>query len=240
MSDVQPSVTSLPPPPPPPPRSATTFDFVRPFAFTFEDPEWIQKILLGGVFMLASIVIVGIFFVYGYFARLVRNVIEGVQHPLPSWDDLGDYFVEGLRLFGVAVVYALPIIVLAMLFILPAIAMQVTDNQMFRNTGELMTSCVWCLMFPFSLAMAVWLPAALLMVIVDRRFSSGFEFGRIWSFIKANAGNYALAYVAWLVARFVAPFGLVLFCIGIVFTIFWSFAVGAYAFGMTYRLSVQR
>ena len=233
-------MSSLPPPPPPPPRPAQTFDFARPFAFVFEDPEWVQKVLLGGVFMLASIVIVGIFFVYGYFARLVRNVIDGVQHPLPSWDDLGDYFMEGLRLFAVAIVYFLPMIGLALMFVIPAMAMQVTNNETFQNLGEMMSSCIWCLMAPLSLAMAIWLPAALLMAVVDRRFGAGFEFGRIWNFMKANAGNYVLAYIAWLVARFIVPFGFFLCCIGIVFVLFWSFCVGAYSFGQTYRLSLKR
>ncbi len=226
--------------PPPPPRPAQTFDFVRPFAFTFEDPEWVQKILLGGVFVLASFVLVGIFFIYGYVARLVRNVIDGVQHPLPSWDDLGEYFTEGLRMFGVGIVYSLPIIALAMTFVLPAIAMQVTDNEMFRNMGEVMSACVWCLIFPIALALAVWLPAALLMTVVEKRFAAGFDFARIWDFLRANAANYALAYVVWLIARFVVPFGFILLCVGIVFTIFWSLLVGAYAFAQTYKLSISR
>ncbi len=196
-----------------------------------------QKVLLGGVFVLASVVIVGIFFVYGYLARLVRNVIEGVQHPLPAWDDLGDYFTEGLRLFGVGIVYSLPIIGLAMSMVFPAIVLEATDVDVLRGVGEAMAGCVWCIMFPASLLLAVWMPAALLFTAVERRFSAAFEFARIWSFIKANAANYALAYVAWLVARFIAPFGLVLFCIGIVFTIFWSMVVGAYSFAQTYRLA---
>src|SRR5205823_9274962 len=83
VSDVSPSVTTTPPPPPPPQRPAQTLDFVRPFAFTFEAPEWVQKILLGGVFVLASVVLIGVFFVYGYLARLVRNVIAGNPQPLP-------------------------------------------------------------------------------------------------------------------------------------------------------------
>jgi len=227
-------------PPPPPPRPAQTFDFGRPFTFVFEDPEWVQKILLGGVFVLASVGIVGIFFVYGYVARLVRNVIAGMQYPLPAWDDLGEYFVEGLRLFAVAIVYVIPIILLVMMFMLPSIAMEVTDNEMFRNTGALMTSCVWCLMFPLSLAMGVWLPGALLMAVVDRRFGAAFEFGRIWQFIRGNAGNYALAFVTRIIAGFIAQLGILLFCIGIVFTGFWAVLVGAFAFAQTYRLSLRR
>jgi hypothetical protein len=227
-------------PPPPPPRPSQTFDFVRPLAFVFEDPEWVQKVLLGGVFVLASVVIVGIFFVYGYVARLVRNVIEGVQYPLPSWDDLGEYFVEGLRLFGVAIVYAIPIIAVAMMFVVPSIAMSVTDNETLHNMGEMLSGCMWCLIFPFSLALGIWLPAALLMAVVDRRFSAAFEFGRIWNFIRGNAGNYALAFVVRIVAGFIGQFGLVLFCVGVVFTGFWAMCAGAYAFAMTYRLSLNR
>ena len=97
MSDVP----HTPPPPAPPPP---TYDFVRPFAFTFDDPRWLPKILLGGLFYILGIFIVGIIFVLGYQARLARNVIAGVEHPLPEWDDLGEYFAEGLRLMGVVLV----------------------------------------------------------------------------------------------------------------------------------------
>src|SRR2546428_7372993 len=112
-----------PPPPPPPTRPATTFDFLRPFTFVFDDPRWVTKILLGGLFFLASFVIIGIFFVYGYCARLVRNVINGVQYPLPEWDDLGEYFTEGLKLFVVGLLYAIPIGIVVGIMIVPAIIM---------------------------------------------------------------------------------------------------------------------
>jgi hypothetical protein len=227
-------------PPPPPPRPAQTFDFTRPLAFVFEDPEWVQKILLGGVFVLASIVLVGIFFVYGYLARLVRNVIAGVQYPLPSWDDLGEYFTEGLRLFAVGVCYAVPIIALVMLFMVPSIAMSVTDNETMRDMAGMIGGCVWCLIVPFAFALGIWMPAALIFTVVERRFSAAFEFGRIWNFIKGNAGNYVLAYVVRLVAGFIAQFGILLLCIGVVFTGFWAAVVGAYAFAQAYRLSLQR
>jgi predicted transglutaminase-like cysteine proteinase len=64
-----------------------------------------------------------------------------------------------------------------------------------------------------------WPATALLMTVVDRRFGAAFEFTRIWNFLKANAGNYVLAYIAWLVARFLVPFGFFRCCIGIVFVV---------------------
>lgn len=238
MSEVESVI--VPPPPPPPRPSALAFDFVRPLAFTFEDPEWIQKVLLGGLFTLASFLLVGIPFLYGYLARLTRNVVEGLEHPLPDWDNLGDYFVEGLSLLAIGLVYATPVIFLVGMLVFPSVIMQMTESDALKTAGGLISGCVWCLMFPISLAMAVWMPAALLNAVVTGRFAAAFDFARIAAFIRANVGNYILAYVVWLIARFVAPFGLVLFCVGVVFTMFWSFVVAAYAFGQVYRLSLSR
>src|SRR5437870_11706180 len=48
-------VTPPPPPPPPPPSPSdakASFDFVKPFAFVFEDARWLNKVLIGGLFQL--------------------------------------------------------------------------------------------------------------------------------------------------------------------------------------------
>src|SRR5256885_15302463 len=97
-------VNAYPPPPPPPPPSrpaSPAFDFIQPFAFVFQDERWVTKVLLGGLFYLAGFFIVGIFFILGYCARLARNVIAGVEKPLPEWDDLGVYFTDGVKVFCV-------------------------------------------------------------------------------------------------------------------------------------------
>lgn len=199
-----------------------------------------QKILLGGLFMLASIFIVGAFFVYGYLARLARNVIAGVTHPLPEWDDLGEFFSEGLRLFCVVLIYVLPLIGLTLIFVVPSIIAQSADNDALRNIGGGMAACVWCLIFPLSLALAIWLPGALLFAVVEQRFGAAFEFGQIAAFIRANVGNYLLAFVVWLVVRLIVPFGFILLCVGVFFTSFWSLIVAAYAFAQTWRLAPGR
>jgi len=195
---------------------------------------------MGGLFMLASIFIIGAFFVYGYLAKLARNVIAGEQYPLPEWDDLGEFFSEGLRLFGVALVYMLPFIVLMFIFIVPSIVAEAADNDAMRNIGGGMAACVWCIIFPLGLAMALWLPAALMFAAVERRFGAAFEFAQIAAFIKANIGNYLLAFVVWLVVRMIVPFGMILLCVGIFLTSFWSLVVAAYSFGQVWRLAPTR
>jgi hypothetical protein len=200
----------------------------------------VQKILLGGLFMLASVFIIGAFFIYGYMARLIRNVIAGVAHPLPEWDDLGEFFSEGLRLFCVVLVYTLPLIGAVLVFIIPSVIAQSADNDAIRNLGGGMAACIWCLVFPLSLAMALWLPGALMFAVVERRFGAAFEFAQIFAFIKANIGNYLLAFVVWLVVRMIVPFGFILLCVGVFFTSFWSLVVAGYAFATAWRLAPPR
>jgi hypothetical protein len=229
------------PPAQPPPPAAPSFDFLKPLTFVFDDPRWIQKILIGGLFVIASFVLIGVFFIYGYIARLARNVIGGVALPLPEWDDLGGYFSEGVKLFLVGLLYTIPILIIGAIIFVPAAIMGGnTDNETIRSLGGMSMAGVWCLLAPISLARAIWMPGALLMVVVTGDFKAGFDFGRIWNFIRANVGNYILAFVVWLVARFAAGLGVLLLCVGIIFTIFWAFCVAAYAFGQTYRLATVK
>lgn len=237
---------ALPPPPPPPPPTlpppAQTpprpqFDFAKPFSYVFEDPDWVTKIAVGGLFYLAGFLIIGWFFIFGYVAKTTRNVITGKPRPLPDWDNLGDYFNEGLRLFGVALVYTLPMIALAIMMMFPMIIADAADNEALSAIGGLGVGCMSLLFIPLSLAMVFFLPASLLFVSVEQRFGAAFEFKRIWSFIKQNIGNYLLAVVVYLIARMLASIGLVLLCIGIIFTGFWSFLITAHGFAQVYRLA---
>jgi Protein of unknown function (DUF4013) len=215
------------------------YDFLKPLTFVFEDPQWIQKLLMGALFSLASVVLIGIFFVNGYLARLVRNVVEGLERPLPEWTDLGDMFAEGAMLFVAAFLYMIPLFFLVFLMF-PFSVLTNIDNpatEILGGGGLVILSLV---LMPVGLAVAVWVPAALLHAAVRRDFRAAFEFRVIGSFLKNNALNYVLAYLDWLVARMAAPLGLALCCVGVFVTSFWSMAVAAHAFGQVYRLSGKR
>ena len=228
-----------PPPPPPPPRPASSgYDFVQPFAFVFQDPRWVTKVLIGGLFVIAAFFLVGIFFIVGYCAKLTRNVVANDPVPLPEWDDLGGFFAEGVKLVCVGFCYAIPLLAIACAFIIPLVVagnIGSPDDISHQLAGG-MASCVWCLFMPITLALSFWMPAAMLFAMVEQRFGAAFEFRRIYQFIKDNLANYLIAFVVHLIAGFAAQLGFILFCIGLVLTAFWSMIVSNYAFAYAYRL----
>jgi len=226
-------------PPPPSQGSGTTIDFARCFTFVFEDPAWVKKIVIGGLFYLACFVLIGIPFVLGYVAQLCRNVISGAARPLPEWDDASGYFAEGLKLVAVAFVYTLPLLILYGVMIGGAIGLGSLDhgNSGLGGMIALFSGGLGCLIFFLVLAVALFLPAALIRIAATGNMSEGFNFSGNLAFIKANLSNYLLALVVQLLANFISQFGVILFCVGIVFTAFWGVCVGAYAFADAYRLA---
>lgn len=235
-----PSATLPPPPPPPPtPAPAAGFDFGKPFTFVFEDPRWVAKILIGGLFYIAGFLIIGWFFIFGYCARLARNVMAGLQHPLPEWEDLGDYFVEGLKLFGIMLVFYMPLIAIAVALGIPAAFIAAVEEGDPEILSGAFAGCAVCLVVPLAFVITFFLPAALLAAIRENRFGAAFELGRHWNFIRSNMVNYLLAFLVYFIARILAGFGIILLCIGVVFTGFWAFLITTHAFAQTWRIRAE-
>jgi len=217
-------------------------DFGRSFTFTTEDPDWLSKILIGGVFVLACSVLVGIPFVLGYFSRTLRNVAQGAARPLPDWDDMGGIFNEGLRLTGVYLIHVLAVAVvvgiLVGILLVPVMLSKAHDpHDALGPFGALLIVALYGLLMLVSLAVAVYLPAALLRSSLRGSVGAGLEWRENFAFIKQNLANYALSLVGYLVAAFAAQFGVLLCCVGFFPAAFWSYLVLAIALGQTARLS---
>ena len=93
------------------------------------------------------------------------------------------------------------------------------------------------LMLVVALAVAVYLPAALVRSSLRGSVGAGLEWRENVAFIRQNLANYALSLVAYLVAAFAAQFGVILCCVGFFPAAFWSYLVLAVALGQTVRLS---
>jgi hypothetical protein len=211
-------------------RPGTGLDFGRCLSFFFQDPDWIKKILLGSVFSMLSIFIVGAFFLAGYLLRLIRRAARGEERPLPEWDDLGGIFVDGALVVGAYLGYLGPLMVLIVFFSIGMAALGGGEggDQVALAVASVLFAIVWSLIF---LAVLFYFPAALTRLALERRFGAAFEIEENFSFIKRNAGNYVLALLTFLLANFISQFGILLFCIGILPASFWASCVAAYALG---------
>ena len=225
--------------PPLPPPNPNQLDFARPFTYVFDDPRWMQKILIGGLFYIAGFFLIGWFFILGYLARVARNVVAGNPTPLPEWEDLGEFFNDGARLIGVALAYVVPFIAVVLVLIVPSMVMTSAHNEGIQAVGGMMAGCLWCLMVPLSLGVMIFMPASLLFAAIEQRAGAGFDFPRIWAFIRGNIGNYLLAVVVYLIARMLGGFGVFLLCVGVVFTAFWSLLITTHAFAQVYRIATR-
>ncbi len=208
-------------------------DYGKPFTFVFDDEEWLQKVLIGGIVSLIPIVnLVSV----GYGLRVLRNVAAGVVKPLPKWDDFGDFFVKGLMSILGGLVWALPVIFLSLFMAaVSTITGYNTDPQYVSAPVQLCMSGFGCLSGLYGLFLALVVPAATSMYAVTGEFGAFFRFGDIFKYITSNLGPYLVALLLGAVAAFMGGLGVILCCIGVVFTQFWALLVGNHLLGSVYR-----
>ena len=216
-------------------------DIGKSFTYVFEDPNWIMKILIGGI---VSIVPIVNFAALGYMVTTLKNVADGQAQPLPEWGNFGDYFMKGLYVFVGALIYIAPILVLYCCMMVIPIALGGAGSAAGRDAGSalagvgsILSMCLGCLMFLFILVVAVMFPAALTRYAMSSQLSTFWDFRGNFDLISKNLSNYIIAILIVWVAGFVAGFGMILCIIGVFFTSFWSQLVGAHVYAQFWRAS---
>lgn len=184
----------------------------RAFSFMFEDKDWVVKILLGAVFNLLTLVLVGIPFLLGYLLELAKNSSEGKEIPLPEWDNLGDKFVRGLIYLVIVIIYSIPGFILSFI------------------------PCVkYCFGPLYFLALLFVLPYITVKYAQTGSFEEVFRFNEIFDFAKANVSNLIIVVLLFIALVIIAWFGTLALVVGVFFTAFWAFLAIAYLYGQVYR-----
>ncbi len=216
-------------------------DIGKAFTYVFEDPNWIMKVLIGGIVLLIPIVD---FAVYGYMLTTLKNVADGQPNPLPEWSDFGAHFMKGLYAIVGILVYFLPAIVIYCCIVALSIgagaAASSTGGQDAGNTLGgiigLVTLCLNCLVGLYALIAGLTLYAPLTRFAMSQNQLSIFwDFRGNFAFIQRNLTNYIIALLVAFVASFVAEFGLILCIVGVLFTMFWAQLVTAFLFGQLWK-----
>ena len=203
--------------------------------YVTRDPQWLKKVLIGGLIMLVSIPLsivlvgfLGFFIVGGYGIAVTRNVIQGTEYPLPEWTDFGAFLTSGFKAFVGYMVWALPLIVLSVC------------NQLFGSTsdeaGALSLLVSLCLLTPLNLILGnVIGPTINGRFAVSGEISSMLQVSEIVAQIRATGFvPYLLFFVLSIIAAFLTFFGLIICLIGIVFTGIYATMSLAHATGQLY------
>jgi len=208
-------------------------DIGKSFTFMFDDEDWITKILVGALFVLASMVLVGIPFLIGYTIALMRNVMAGMEKPLPAWDELGEKFKEGFILILIIIVWLVPVWIIMCLQWIVTLAFQ--SNYDAAGIISTVSICTSCLSGIWGLVVALFTPAIYIRFTNNPEFKSGFEFAELWQFTKDNIGNVIIAILLGWVASIVAQFGVILCVIGWFATTFWAMVVQGHLYAQVWQ-----
>ncbi len=221
-------------------------DIGKAFSFVFEDPEWVVKVVIGGLVVLGGIllspILIGFFFLFvleGYSIELLKNVRDSLERPLPRWENWGDKAIKGLKLFVIFLIWAIPIIAVSLVSILvSAIA---GDNQDLAPLVAVVSVCFGCVSFLWGILLAVISPAIYARFAETGQISAGFELDKILAFTRDNIGDVIIAVLISLVAGLVAAIaGIILCVVGLLFTGFWSSLVQFHLFGQIARRDAAR
>lgn len=192
-------------------------DWGKGFTILFEDKEWVGKTLIGGIFILLSLVLIGIPFVLGYILEFVRNVIERKSPVLPEWDNMGEKFTKGLVFLVIVIIFALIFgVVIGILALIPCLG--------WIAAG--IVSVIFYFVYPFLVCEYA----------VTNNFSFVFNFQRMFNFIGNQVVNLIVAIILSIVIGIMGSFGLILLIIGVIFTFFWAIIGSNYFFAEVYRV----
>ena len=162
-----------------------------------DSDDAIKTTAIGGVLLLASFLLIPVFFVLGYLVRVLRRSADGNDEP-PAFDEWGDLLRDGLKAFVVTFVYSVfPLAVLAVVgvFGVGAVLVGAGDSALAGIIGGTLVLVLAFVAFVVSLAGVYVTPAALSNYAETGRVGDGFAFAAIWTAITTKA--YA---VGWLYA----------------------------------------
>jgi len=180
------------------------------FSWPFQDPQWASKILVQGLITL--IPIVGWIATTGWLVLTIDNYRTG-RRELPPY---GFHLERGIVLFVVYVVYVI-------VFGIPGGIIESagvnSDSGGLQALGNLVG-------FVLSVLLAFLAPSIILHTYRSG-FSGGLDVPGIWQMATANMTNTIIAGLLIWVASLIGGLGIVICCVGLIFTLPYSAAIVA-------------
>jgi hypothetical protein len=180
--------------------------------------------------LVSLIPIIGQITVFGWGLEVTRRVIRDDPNPLPDWSDFGGHIVKGIIAWVISFVYALPLI---LVWICPAIIFAVVPED--DTVISVVSACFGCLTFLYVVLMLFVLPAAMGNYAAKDEIGAAFRFGEVFGLVRAAPGAYLLAILGALIAGFIAPLGIILCFVGVLWTQAYAVLINSHLWGQAYN-----
>jgi len=185
----------------------------KAFSFVFDDPQWLGKVLVGGLVLFSCVLVIPIPLLAGYLVALRANIINNKTPLLPEWTNLGEKYTKGLVLALGMILYSL-------------------FGFVLRKSGIPLSGLF---AFVYRLIMLFYLPVMSVFYAKEQTFESMFKIGEILQFVMKNFVDLLVFWLLHFVLAIIAVMGLIGLIIGVVFTAFYSLAAQAYLYAALYR-----
>ncbi len=174
--------------------------------FPVKDEEARRYFLIGCVVALAGFIvpILPYLLIYGYSVRIAKQVLNNESPHMIAWDDWEGIFKDGAKMFGIRVIYMLPMLILIAPVFFFMIAMPILGNTLSSSQLDsifpifmlVIFGCM-CLLIPISLPLAVITPAVELYVADKDEFAAGFRIREWWAIFRANISGFITAFAIY-------------------------------------------
>lgn len=178
-------------------------------SISYPSQDW-KKVLILGILTIISILVIPVFLVMGYFFRILKSSIAGFDE-LPDFDEWGEMFIDGLKMFVVQFVYLLiPLIVIFIGMLASLASISVTDTGTMTNPvlfmglmgGTAIIGIILAILFELVGSIAV-----ANMALNNSELGAAFRFSEILEKISMIGwGKYIVWYIVMIVISLIGGF----------------------------------
>ncbi len=139
--------------------------------------------------------------------------MDGLEDPMPVWEDWGKLFSDGLKILAAQIVYTLPFWIL-MCISVGFVAAAGSGSQGLQAMGIAGFVLMTCVLLVFSIALFFLSPAIIIQYVRTDDFGACFRFSEVLGIARDNIADIFITFLATWVASLAIGLIAAVPCIG--------------------------